>query len=195
MLGLPLTHFYHLSALLQISVEPSVDQPLSGQEPGTGYTGTGWQLEAHHLYNQIVMMSVEQITCGKLWLVYPDCIHLHKHVILWYTCHSLIYMSFSDMMQGGNGNIKEVLGITSFTDYLAIYMIYCCVVVFCLYSKMVLHNIPIWCRFIILLNKSCSKLVISITEHLVEVVDKLSTTTVVFFRSERELEYMCLYGA
>ena len=34
------------------------------------------------------------------------------------------------------------------------------------------------------LNESCSKLVISVTEHLVEVVDKLSTTTVVFFRSE-----------
>ena len=32
---------------------------------------------------------------------------------------------------------------------------------------------------------SCSKLVISGTEHLVEVVDKLSSTTVVFFRSER----------
>ena len=28
---------------------------------------------------------------------------------------------------------------------------------------------------------SCSKLVISVTEHLVEVVDKLSTTAVVFF--------------
>ena len=31
---------------------------------------------------------------------------------------------------------------------------------------------------------SCSKLVMSVTEHLVEVVDKLSTTVVVFFRSE-----------
>ena len=50
-------------------------------------------------------------------------------------------MSFSDMMQGDNGNIKEVLGITSFTNYLAIYMIYHCVVVFWLYSKMALHNI------------------------------------------------------
>ena len=36
--------------------------------------------------------------------------------------------------------------------------------------------------------ESCSKLVISGTEHLVEVVDKLSTTTVVFFRSERILK-------
>ena len=33
------------------------------------------------------------------------------------------------------------------------------------------------------------------TEHLVEVLDELSTTSVVFFRSKRELEYMCLYGA
>ena len=44
-------------------------------------------------------------------------------------------------------------------------------------------------------EESCSKLVISVTEHLVEVVDKLSTTAVVFFRSERILKYKCLYGA
>ena len=31
-------------------------------------------------------------------------------------------------------------------------------------------------------------------EHLVEVLDELSSTTVDFFRSERELEYMCLYA-
>ena len=43
--------------------------------------------------------------------------------------------------------------------------------------------------------KSYSKLVISVTEHLVEVVDKLSTTAVVFFRSERILKCKCLYGA
>ena len=49
------------------------------------------------------------------------------------------------------------------------------------------YSIP-WCRFLILLVESCSKLVISGTEHLVEVVDKLSTTTVVFFRSERILK-------
>ena len=36
------------------------------------------------------------------------------------------------------------------------------------------------------LNLSCSKLVIFVTEHLVEVVDKLSTTSVVFFRSEED---------
>ena len=35
---------------------------------------------------------------------------------------------------------------------------------------------------------SCSKLVISVTEHLVEVVDKLSTTAVVFFKSWRRLQ-------
>ena len=44
------------------------------------------------------------------------------------------------MMQGNNGNIKEVLGIASFTNYLVIHMIYRCVVVFCLYSETVLYN-------------------------------------------------------
>ena len=44
-------------------------------------------------------------------------------------------------------------------------------------------------------KKFSSKLVISVTEHLVEVVDKLLTTTVVFFRSERILKCKCLYGA
>ena len=38
----------------------------------------------------------------------------------------------------------------------------------------------------------CSKLVISVTEHLVEVVDKLSSTAVVFFRSERILSLSSL---
>ena len=42
---------------------------------------------------------------------------------------------------------------------------------------------------------SCSKLVISVTEHLVEVVDKLSTIAVVFFRSEKILKCKHLYGA
>ena len=45
------------------------------------------------------------------------------------------------------------------------------------------------------LQLSCSKLVISGTEHLVAVVDKLSTTTVVFFRSEGILKGKHLYGA
>ena len=42
--------------------------------------------------------------------------------------------------------------------------------------------------------KPSSKLLISGTEHLVEVVDKLSTTPVVFFGSERILKCKCLYG-
>ena len=41
---------------------------------------------------------------------------------------------------------------------------------------------------------SWSWLVLSWTEHLVEVLDKLSSTSVDFFRSQRELEYMHLYG-
>ena len=45
------------------------------------------------------------------------------------------------------------------------------------------------------IHLSCSKLVISVTEHLVEVVDKLSTTAVVFSRSERILKCKHLYGA
>ena len=43
-------------------------------------------------------------------------------------------------------------------------------------------------------HDSCSKLEFSVTEHLVEVVDKLSTTAVVFCRSERILTCKCLYG-
>ena len=48
-------------------------------------------------------------------------------------------VSIADMMQGDNGNIKMLLGITSFTDYLVIYMIYH-VVVFCLYNITALYN-------------------------------------------------------
>ena len=62
----------------------------------------------------------------------------------WFSLIALVSMnvSFSDMMQGDNGNIKVLLGITSFTDYLAVYMIYHCDVVFCLYSEiaLVLYN-------------------------------------------------------
>ena len=36
--------------------------------------------------------------------------------------------------------ISRSLGIASFTNYLVIHMIYCCVVVFCLYSKKALYN-------------------------------------------------------
>ena len=48
----------------------------------------------------------------------------------------------------------------------------------------------IWCRFLILLIQSWSWKVFSGTEHPVEVLDKLSTTTVVFFRSEGWLEIL-----
>ena len=48
--------------------------------------------------------------------------------------------SFSDMMQWDNGNIKEVLGITLLINYLAIYLIYHCIIVFCLYNEMALYN-------------------------------------------------------
>ena len=48
--------------------------------------------------------------------------------------------SFSDMMQGDNRNIKVLLGIASLIDYLAIYLIYCCIIVFCLYNKTALYN-------------------------------------------------------
>ena len=44
-------------------------------------------------------------------------------------------------------------------------------------------------------RESCSKLVISVTEHLVEAVDKFSTTAVLFFRSERILKCKHLNGA
>ena len=49
-------------------------------------------------------------------------------------------VSFSDMMQGDNGNIKVLLGIASFTDYIVIYLIYHCIVVFCPYNEMALYN-------------------------------------------------------
>ena len=52
-------------------------------------------------------------------------------------------MSFSDMMQGDNGNIKGVLRITLLTDYLAIYLIYHHIIVFCLYNETALYNIAI----------------------------------------------------
>ena len=61
-------------------------------------------------------------------------------------------MSFFDMMQGNNENIKEVLGIASVTNYLAIYLIDHCITVFCLYSTMALYNIPIVFKNIALLT-------------------------------------------
>ena len=63
-------------------------------------------------------------------------------------------------------------------------------------SPVVLNtSLNVWCRFLILLVESCSKLVISGTEHLVEVVDKLTTTTVVFFGSERILKCKHVFKA
>ena len=56
------------------------------------------------------------------------------------------------MMQGDNGNIKEVLGITSLIDYLVIYLIYHCIIVFCLYKKTALYNIPIGFKIFALLT-------------------------------------------
>ena len=59
----------------------------------------------------------------------------------WFSLTVLVSANVSiTMMQGDNENIKVTLGITSFTDYLAIYMIYCCSVVFCLYNLMALYN-------------------------------------------------------
>ena len=67
-------------------------------------------------------------------------------------CQSLIYVSFSDMMQGDKRNIKEVLGIALLINYLAIYLIYHCIVVICLYNEMALYNIPIVFKIFALLT-------------------------------------------
>ena len=59
----------------------------------------------------------------------------------WFSLITLVSPNVSTtMMQGDNENIKVLLGIASFTNYLAIYMIYHCGVVFCLYSITVLYN-------------------------------------------------------
>ena len=57
------------------------------------------------------------------------------------------------MMQGHNKNVKVTLGITSFTDYLAIYMIYHCGVALCLYNVMSLYNTIMSSAMIITLSK------------------------------------------
>ena len=49
-------------------------------------------------------------------------------------------MSFSDMMQRDNGNMKELLEIALFINYLAIYLIYHCIIVFFLYNETALYN-------------------------------------------------------
>ena len=74
-------------------------------------------------------------------------------------------MPFSDMMQGDNGNIKEVLGITLFIDYLAIDLIYHCIIVFCLYNEMTLYNIPIVFKIFALLTW-INRMLINITNNL-----------------------------
>ena len=56
------------------------------------------------------------------------------------------------MMQGDNGNIKEVIGMALLIDYLAIYLIYCCMFVFCLYNETALYNIPIVFKIFALLT-------------------------------------------
>ena len=48
------------------------------------------------------------------------------------------------MMQGDNGNIKEVLGIALLIHYLVIYLVYHCIIVFCLYNEMALYNISVY---------------------------------------------------
>ena len=60
----------------------------------------------------------------------------------WFSFTTLVSanVSFSDAMQGGNVNIKVLLGIASFTDYIAIYLIYHCIIVFCPYNKTALYN-------------------------------------------------------
>ena len=56
------------------------------------------------------------------------------------------------------------LGVVSFSDYLAIHMIYHCRVVFCLYNVMALYNIPFGLKVFALLtcisitNKFCLRL-------------------------------------
>ena len=102
------------------SYQPSCEQHM--QEPGTG-----WWLKAHHLYNQIVMMSVEQITCVTIWLDYQRL-------------PLVASMSLYDMMQGHNGNTKELIGITLLINLIVIYLIYHCIIVFYLYTDMALYN-------------------------------------------------------
>ena len=61
-------------------------------------------------------------------------------------------MSITNMMQGYNRNIKVLLGIAPFANYLEMYMVYYCVVVFCLYNIMALYNIPFGFKIFALLT-------------------------------------------
>ena len=58
---------------------------------------------ASHLYRQMGVMSVEQITMCHFLIGLPPL-------------HSFPHVSFSDMMQGDNENIMVLLGITLFID-------------------------------------------------------------------------------
>ena len=62
--------------------------------------------------------------------------------------------------------ISRSLGIASFINYLAIHMIYHCVIVFCLYSKMALYNIPIVFEIFTLLT--CISRMLQVKHNLVE---------------------------
>ena len=71
----------------------------------------------------------------------------------WFSLIALVSTNVSiTMMQGDKENIKVTLGITSFTDYLAIYMNYHCGVVFCPYNAMALYNIPFGFKIFALLT-------------------------------------------
>ena len=71
----------------------------------------------------------------------------------WFSLIALVSVNMSiTMMQGDNENIEVTLGITSFTDYLMICMIYYCGVVFCLYNIMELYNTPFGFKIFALLT-------------------------------------------
>ena len=76
---------------------------------------------AYHLYRYLNMM------CHFL-ISYPG------------VCSLDVYVSFPGMMQDDKGNIKVNLGIASVQQLPGIY---CGISVFCLYTDMVLYNIPI----------------------------------------------------
>ena len=80
------------------------------------------------------------------------------------------------MMQGDNGNIKELLGIASFIDYLAIYLIHHCIIVFCLYNDTALYNIPIVFKIFALL--ACISRMLQVKHNLAECYNEFLTFSV-----------------
>ena len=66
--------------------------------------------------------------------------------------------------------ISRSLGIASLIDYLAIYMIYHCVVVFCFYTEMALYHIPIVFKIFPLLT--CISRMLQIKHNLVQCYNK-----------------------